>query len=50
MTDDLINALLTFPTAKHDDLTDAFVYAVKWFLGKNIEQKVSRFSRYGGMV
>ena len=33
-----------------DDLTDAFVYAVKWFLGKNIEQKVSRFSRYGGMV
>jgi predicted phage terminase large subunit-like protein len=50
MTDDLINALLTFPTAKHDDLTDAFVYAVKWFVGKNVEQKVSRFSRYGGMV
>jgi predicted phage terminase large subunit-like protein len=47
-TDDLITSLLAFPAAKHDDLTDVFVYAMKWYVG-SLTQKVSRRGR-GGMV
>jgi len=47
-SDDLLTALLAFPAAKHDDLTDAFVYAVKWYQG-NLGQRVSRRGR-GGQV
>jgi predicted phage terminase large subunit-like protein len=46
--DDLVTNLLSFPAAKHDDLTDVFVYSLKWFLG-SLGNKVSRRGR-GGQV
>jgi predicted phage terminase large subunit-like protein len=46
---DVITSLLTFPSAKHDDLTDVFVYAMKWFLG-SLGQRQSRRGKAGGMV
>jgi predicted phage terminase large subunit-like protein len=49
-TDDVINALLSFPTAKHDDLTDVFVYALKWFMTTPKHQKISRRGRSGGQI
>jgi len=45
-TDDLVNNLISFPAAKNDDLTDAFVYAVKWFLTSS-RQRVSHRGRSG---
>jgi predicted phage terminase large subunit-like protein len=46
---DLIDNLTSFPTAKHDDLTDAFVYALKWYLSETTPRKISRRGR-GGMI
>ena len=46
---DLITSLITFPTAKHDDLTDVFVYALKWLIISQASQRVSKRGR-GGMV
>jgi predicted phage terminase large subunit-like protein len=47
-TNDLLTNLLAFPLAKHDDLTDAFVYALKWFITISTA-KVSRRGT-GGMI
>jgi predicted phage terminase large subunit-like protein len=46
---DMIGNLLTFPAARHDDLTDVFVYAMKWFLG-TLGMRKSRRGWSGGQV
>jgi predicted phage terminase large subunit-like protein len=46
--DDLIASLTSFPAAKHDDLTDAFIYSMKWFIGSSAK-RVSRRG-IGGQV
>lgn len=46
---DLVAQLTAFPKARHDDVTDAFVYALKRFLG-TIGGRKSRRARRGGVV
>lgn len=46
---DLLAQLTAFPKARHDDITDAFVYALKRFLG-TIGGRKSRRSKRGGVV
>ena len=46
---DLLDQLTVFPSGKHDDLVDAFVYAIKRFLGA-MGRQGSRRGRAGGWV
>lgn len=45
----LLHQLTSFPNAPHDDLTDAFVYSLKRFLG-TLGNRKSRRSKRGGVV
>jgi predicted phage terminase large subunit-like protein len=46
---DLLAQLMAFPVGKHDDIVDAFVYALKRFMG-TLGGRKSRRSKSGGQV